>query len=112
MTQPVLDPFGDLFRILSARDGAPHDDDLGLDRENGVERLRPEAARKGDTEAPTMHFLDSVDMAGRAITRDAHVGRRMDADIREAWWKGRVRGQDFRFAGLGDRVDNDKAAEP
>ena len=37
----------------------PHNDDLGLDRENGVERLRPEAARKGDAEAPAMHFLDN-----------------------------------------------------
>ena len=97
-------------RILGAGDGAPYNDDLRLDRQNRIDRLRPEAARQRDTEAPSMHRRDRVDMGDRTISGDPNVRRGMDADIGEARWKGGVRGQDLRLAGFGDRVDDDQAA--
>ena len=50
-------------------------------------------------------------MRGRSVSGDAHVGRRMDADIGEAFRKGRARGQEFGLPGLRDGVDDDKGAK-
>src|SRR6202041_2683124 len=97
--------------VVRAGNGAPDNADLRLGRKHGVEGLRPQSAGKRDAETATAYIRNGLDVQSRSVSGDAHIGRRMDADIGEALRKDRPRWQELGLPGLGDRVDNDKGAK-
>ena len=58
-----------------------------------------------------VHLPDRLDMRRRGVASQPRIGRRMDGDIAEAFGEHGIGRQQFRLAGFGDGVDDDRCAE-
>ena len=96
---------------LGLRDGGADNDDFRSGGDHGFKRVGTDAAGERNEKPALAYLSDRVDMQGRSVPGQAHIRRRVDHDIAEAFRKGGIRGQQFRLAGFGDGVEDDRCAE-